>query len=301
MKKPEEVILTRRHLLKLAAASSLGVMVLGPRRADAAAVASPQATAVLVDVARCIGCRLCEGACNAYHGFPPGESTDLAPQVWTYVQFRALKKPLEHLNLGKEGATRRSYKVQCWNCVDPACASVCPVAALRKTPEGPVTYDPYRCIGCRYCQLACPFHIPRFEWTRALPIITKCNMCAERLERGKEPACVSACPVQALQFGPREQILAEAAGRIADNPGRYVPAIYGVEEVGGTSWLYVSDVPFEELGFPVVVREPLPTYTMRVLEKLPGVVIGLGATLTTVEAVIRRRMEMQSREEREQE
>lgn len=291
--------LTRRQLLKLAAASSLGVTVLGPRPANATAVAAPQATAVLVDVARCIGCRLCEGACKAYHGFPPGESSDLAPKVWTYVQFRSLRTPLAHVNLGEAGADRRSYKVQCLNCVEPACVSACPVAALRKTPDGPVTYDPYRCIGCRYCQLACPFQIPRFEWDRTLPIITKCNMCAERLAKGKEPACVSVCPVRALQFGPRDQILAEAAARIADNPGRYVPAIYGVEEVGGTSWLYVSDVSFEELGFPVVVREPLPAYTWRALGTIPGLVVALGATLTAVEAIVRRRMELQG-EEREQ-
>lgn len=289
--------LTRRQLLKLAAAGSLGVTMLGPRRVGAAAlVASPQATAVLVDVARCIGCRLCEVACKDYHGFPAGEASDLAPKVWTYVRFRPLRAPRTHLNLGEGGADRRSYKVQCWNCVEPACASACPVAALRKTPEGPVTYDPYRCLGCRYCQLACPFQIPRFEWNRALPVITKCNMCAERLAKGKAPACVTVCPVQALQFGPRDQILAEAAARIADHSGRYVPAIYGVEEVGGTSWLYVSDVPFEELGFPVVVREPLPAYAWRALGKIPGLVVALGATLTAVEAIVRRRMEGQEGE-----
>lgn len=291
--------LTRRELIKLAAAGGLGVTVLSPRQAAAsAAAAAPQAMAVLVDVARCIGCRICEGACKAYHGFPAGESDDLAPKAWTYVRFRALRTRRSHLNLGDGGADRRSYKVQCFNCVEPACASACPVAALRKTPDGPVTYDPYRCLGCRYCQLACPFQIPRFEWRSPLPVITKCNLCAERLAKGKKPACVEACPVQALQFGPRDQILAAAASRIADNPERYVPAIYGVEEAGGTSWLYVSDVPFEELGFPVVVREPLPAYTWRALGMIPGVVVALGATLTAVEAIVRRRMEMQ-REERE--
>lgn len=298
MRETGPMSLTRRHLLKLAAAGALGVTVVGPRRA-AAAMSLPAATAVLVDVARCIGCRQCEGACKAYHGFTPGLSTDLAPNVFTYVQFRRLRKPLPHLTLGEGSANRRSYKVQCWNCAEPACASACPVAALRKTPKGPVTYDPYRCIGCRYCQLACPFHIPRFEWHRALPVITKCNMCAERLAKGLEPVCVSVCPAHALQFGPRRQILAEAASRIADHPDRYVPAIYGLEEVGGTSWLYVSDVPFEDLGFPVVVRQALPNYTWRVMGKIPGAVVAIGATLTAVETVIRRRMEMQRQGERE--
>lgn len=297
MKPGAAMTLTRRHLLKLGAAGGLGIVVLGPGHAAATPAARPDAAAVLVDVARCIGCRMCERACKDYHGFPQAEASDLGPQAWTYVRFRPLGQPLPHLALGEEGAARRSFKVQCLNCVEPACASACPVAALRKTPEGPVTYDPYRCLGCRYCQLACPFQIPRFEWDKVLPVITKCNMCAERLAKGKEPVCVSVCPAQALSFGPRERILAEAAARIADHPDRYVPAIYGVDEVGGTSWLYVSDVPFEELGFPVVGREPLAGYTWRALGKIPGLVVALGATLTAVEATVRRRMEMQGGEE----
>jgi formate dehydrogenase iron-sulfur subunit len=290
--------LTRRELLKLGAAASLGVAVVGARPAAASvAAADPRACAVLVDVARCIGCRTCERACQDYHGFPRHEATDLEPTAWTYVRARALRRPLPHLTLGEAGAARRFVKVQCLNCVDPACASACPVAALRKTPAGPVTYDPYRCLGCRYCQVACPFQVPRFEWDKALPVITKCNMCAERLARGKEPVCVSVCPAHALTFGPRDRILAEAARRIADDPARYVPAIYGMEEAGGTSWLYVSDVPFEELGFPVVVREPLSVYTWRALGKIPGLVVALGATLTLIEATVRRREAMQKKED----
>jgi formate dehydrogenase iron-sulfur subunit len=239
---------------------------------------------------------MCERACQDYHGFPRREASDLGPLAWTYVQERRLPSPVPHPTLGERAADRRTVKVQCFNCVEPACASACPVAALRKTPQGPVTYDPYRCLGCRYCQVACPFQIPRFEWNSALPVITKCNMCAERQAKGKEPACVSVCPAQALMFGTREQVLADAASRIGDNPGRYVPAIYGLEEVGGTSWLYVSDVPFEQLGFPVVVREPLAGYTWRALGKIPGLVVALGATLTVVEAAVRRRTEMQTKE-----
>ncbi len=283
--------LTRRELLHLAAASSLGVTVLSASRT---ADASPAVgMGVLIDISRCIGCRSCEAACKTYHGFPTGESTDLGPQAWTYVQFRPLTAPHPHPILGDAGAMRRSYKVQCMHCGEPACASACPVGALRKTPQGPVTYDASRCIGCRYCMVACPFQVPRFEWGATLPRIAKCNLCAERQAVGKRPVCVEACPVEALQFGPRPQLLAEAARRIAENRDRYVPAIYGAEEVGGTSMLYVSDVPFEELGFPVVERSPLPAYTWKALGKIPGLVVVLGATLTAVEAVVRRRIQMQ--------
>ena len=283
--------LTRREFLHLAAASGLGVTVLGASRP---ALASPKAgMGVLIDVARCVGCRACEGACKAYHGFPEGESSDLGPRAWTYVKFAALREPKSHLNLGDDGASQRSFKVQCMHCADPACASACPVGALRKTAAGPVTYDAGRCLGCRYCMVACPFQVPRFEWGKVLPEIRKCNMCAERQAAGKVPACVEACPMEALQFGPRDTLLAEAARRIAGDRSRYVPAIYGAEEAGGTSILYVSDVPFEELGFPVVVREPLPAYTWRALGKIPGLVVALGAALTAVEVIVRRRMEMQ--------
>jgi formate dehydrogenase iron-sulfur subunit len=294
--------LTRREFLQLAAASGLGVTVLGAARP---AEAAPKAgVGILIDIARCIGCGSCETACKKYHGFPEDESTDLGPQAWTYIRRVRLHTPKPHMKLGDDGALQRTIKVQCRHCAEPACASACPVGALRKTPDGPVTYDPSRCLGCRYCMVACPFQVPRFEWHARVPEIRKCNMCAERQAAGKQPACVEACPMEALQFGRREKLLAEAARRIADDPTRYVPAIYGAEEAGGTSILYVSDVPFEDLGFPVVVREPLPSYTWRALGKIPGVVIGLGATLTIVEALIRRRAELNGTaphgEEREQ-
>ena len=292
--------LTRREFFHLAAASGIGVAVLGAARPARAAQTTAAGMGVLIDIARCVGCRSCEAACKAAHGFPAGESQDLGPQSWTYVKTVRLTAPHDHMNLGGDGARTRTFKVQCMHCMEPACASACPVAALRKTPQGPVVYEADRCIGCRYCMIACPFQVPRFEWRKAVPAIQKCNMCADRQVAGKMPACVEACPMEALQFGPRDRLLAEAARRIASDRARYVPAIYGAEEGGGTSVLYVSDVPFQELGFPVVSRQPLPAYTWRVLGKLPGVVIGLGATLTAVEAVIRRRMEMQGLEEREQ-
>lgn len=281
--------LTRRQFLQIVGASSLGVTYLsGSPHAHATTTA---AFSTLIDVARCLGCRSCEAACKQTHGFPSGESADLSPTAWTVVRARTLRALRPHLTLGDAMAGQRAIKVQCMHCLAPACASACPVGALRKTAAGPVTYDAGRCIGCRYCMVACPFGIPTYEWDRPLPAIAKCNMCAERVAKGQEPACVGACPVQALTFGRRSAMLAEAARRINETPGRYVPAIYGRTEAGGTSILYVSDVPFEDLGFPVVVKEPLPAYTWKALGKIPGLVVGLGATLTALEVVMRRRQE----------
>jgi formate dehydrogenase iron-sulfur subunit len=284
--------LSRREFLQIAGATALGVTVLSGERPAHAGVLPVHAT--LIDVARCLGCRTCEATCKQVHGLPAGEAADLSPTAWTYVRTRRLATPKPHLTMGDAMAQQRTVKIQCMHCGQPACASACPVGAIQKTAAGPVVYDARRCIGCRYCMIACPFGIPRYEWHARLPVVAKCNFCVERQARGQTPACVGACPAEALQFGPRPRILAEAARRINEDPKRYVPAIYGRTEAGGTSVLYVSDVPFEELGFPVVVREALPAYTWKALGKIPGVVVGLGATLTVLEAVIRRRRDREA-------
>jgi formate dehydrogenase iron-sulfur subunit len=148
--------------------------------------------------------------------------------------------------------------------------------------EGPVIYRSDRCLGCRCCEVACPFGIPRFNWDNSItPTINKCWMCWDRLKEGEEPACVSACPTGAIRFGRREDLLAQAHARIASHPGRYVDNVYGEHEVGGTSMLYISDVPFEQLGFamdlPVIAP---PKQTEKILHKLPYVIGGMAAAMT---------------------
>jgi formate dehydrogenase iron-sulfur subunit len=147
------------------------------------------------------------------------------------------------------------------------------VGALRKTAAGPVIYEESRCMGCRYCMMACPYGIPRYEWKLVLPKVKKCTMCAPRQAKGLQPACTEACPVQASIFGERNELLREAENRLRQNPADYVQHIYGKDEVGGTSVLYLSAVPFEALGFPAnVPHDPLPMYTYRVLSEIPNVV-----------------------------
>ncbi|MDR5694272.1 MAG: 4Fe-4S dicluster domain-containing protein [Armatimonadota bacterium] len=249
--------------------------------------------AILIDTARCIGCKSCVAACKEAHGLPPEETGDLSPTTLTNVFFRTIAEPKPHLVLGEARLQERSYKYQCMHCLDPACASACPVAALRKTPQGPVIYDASRCIGCRYCMMACPFRVPRFEWGKALPSITKCDFCAGRLAAGKKPACVEACPAEALKFGDREELLREARERIKGDPARYFNYIYGEHEVGGTSMLYLADVPFQELGFPNLPKEPLPALTWKSLSKIPGLVVLLGAFLSFVQWLSQRRVEVE--------
>jgi formate dehydrogenase iron-sulfur subunit len=233
--------------------------------------------AILVDTTKCIGCGSCVSACKETNGLPQNEDMDLTADSFNVVQSRA-------------GVFVRRF---CMHCQDPTCASVCPVGAFKKTASGPVVYEADRCIGCRYCMMACPFNIPKYEWKLALPKVKKCTMCAPRQAQGLPPACVEACPVEASVFGEREELLAEAEKRLRENPSRYVQHIYGKEEVGGTSVLYLSPVPFETLGFPRnVPHDPLPMYTYRVLSKIPNVVTAGALLLGGVWWITNRREEV---------
>jgi Fe-S-cluster-containing dehydrogenase component len=137
------------------------------------------------------------------------------------------------------------------HCIDPACANACMLGALKKREMGIVSYDPTLCVGCRYCQMACPFNIPKFEWADAFtPQIVKCELCRHRLAQGREPACTEVCPRAAVIYGKRADLLAEAHRRLAVHPKRYVPRVYGETEAGGTQVLYLSHVPFEKIGLP---------------------------------------------------
>lgn len=225
--------------------------------------------AILNDLTQCIGCEACALACKEVNGLPDRDRRDtLSADTWTAVEHR------NGLHIRR----------MCMHCLEPACASVCPVAALHKTPEGPVVYDADRCIGCRYCMVGCPFGVPKYEWGKPVPKVRKCVMCFEaRLKDGRQPACTEACPTGATIFGDRDELVREARRRIEAEPDRYVPRIYGLEEAGGTSVLYLSPVPFEELGFATSLRnEPYPGLTWDILSKLPNVVSVGGVLLAGI-------------------
>jgi formate dehydrogenase iron-sulfur subunit len=193
------------------------------------------------------------------------------------------------INLYKIEAGRnvkhRFVKTQCLHCVDPACAGACFAKALQKTPEGPVVYNQGLCVGCRYCMLACPFDIIKYEWEKAIPGISKCRMCSDLLDEKEEPACVSVCPTGAITFGSRKAMLAEAKRRISEKEGgvAYKQHIYGEEEAGGTSWLYISDVPFEDMRFRQdVPTVPLTSYTEPYMTATPIVGLSWAAILTGI-------------------
>jgi Fe-S-cluster-containing dehydrogenase component len=211
---------------------------------------------VLVDTTRCVGCRACEAACaeaNDLPAPPEGEKVMAERRDTSQTAFTVVNRT------EAPGGGDRFGKKQCMHCLAPACASACPVRALNKQPTGPVTYDPSKCMGCRYCMVACPFDVPKYEYEALAPRVRKCTFCAPRQAKGLPPACVEACPSGALTFGKRHELLEEAKRRIYASEGKYVHRVYGEREAGGTSFIYVSDVPFEKVGLQAGVPEkPYP-------------------------------------------
>ncbi|WP_428937945.1 4Fe-4S dicluster domain-containing protein [Fontivita pretiosa] len=272
----------RRDVLKFVGLLTAGSAALASRSALAEASGHGHSSGpadpmgVLVDLSNCVGCRLCEHACKKANGIDPGplESYDdpsvfrsmrrPSPNELTVVNAWPLNStnpasPVEHqLDRASDSARQPARsalgfvyaKINCMHCNHAACVSACIVGALRKQPDGAVTYDAWKCIGCRYCMIACPFQLPAYSYEEVLtPEVRKCQFCHHRTTQGKLPACVEACPRNALLYGRRRELIALAHQRIEKTPGRYVDHVYGEHEVGGTSWMYLSPVPFEQAGF----------------------------------------------------
>lgn len=247
--------------------------------------------AILTDTTLCTGCETCVHACKQTYGLGRDRAwrwkrkiDDLSSTRFTTIIRRPHNRFVRH---------------QCRHCLDPACVSACIVGALQKTDIGPVIYDSKRCMGCRYCMMACPYGIPRYSWEQTVPLVRKCILCYDRIRTGGQPACTQACPYGATIFGTRAAMLAEARRRIAEHPGKYyppdAPLIYGEREVGGVSVLYLSDIALDFLGWrPNLGDEPLPALTWAALSKVPPVVFGVAGAMSLVYWTIGRRMKLQA-------
>lgn len=255
---------SRRDFLKTSALITSATMGLSSKsKAAPKYVLSEDRMGVLVDTTVCIGCRKCEWACKTAHGLPT-EPIDTYDNRSVFQEKRrpddkALTVVNEYPNVYSDKLPI-DVKVQCMHCDKPACLSACIVGAFSKQENGAVIWDGDKCIGCRYCMVACPFQIPAFEFDKALkPNIMKCDFCyEERTSKGELPACVEICPVEAITFGRREDLLKAAKEKIKIYPNRYVNRIFGEYEVGGTSWLYLASKEFEKLDFPKLGKDPAP-------------------------------------------
>ncbi len=272
----------RRCFLKTSGA--IGATLACGSAAAAEAPAAKEFVGVLVDTTRCIGCRACEVACGQANGM-------LVPDV---EKDAALEK--ERTTSEKQWTVVNRYKTekgdvfvkkQCMHCWQPACTAACLTNAMFKTTEGPVIWRADKCMGCRYCMVSCPYNIPKFEYNEWNPDIQKCTMCYGRIQEGKRPACVEACPADALMFGQKRDLMEIARVRIYNHPRQYVRRIYGEQEVGGTGWLYLASVPFDQLGFPTNLgTTPYPEYTKEFLYSVPILDFGLPTLLVGLKLLV---------------
>lgn len=265
--------INRRDFLKIAGGAGAGLVAGAPKPTEAAQL---EFVGLLIDTTKCIGCRSCEEACNEKNRLPEPEVSFESESVFektrntspeAYVVVNRFPNP-------KDPDSPVFVRKQCMHCCQPACASACLVKAMEKTREGPVIYNKDRCMGCRYCMIACPFDVPKFQYDSPFPYVKKCILCIDRVRNGEQPACADACPEGATLFGTRRELLEIARRRIYENPDRYVHHIYGEHEVGGTGVLYLSSVPFEKIGFRTDLGvTPYPELTSGFLYGVPLVFV----------------------------
>jgi formate dehydrogenase iron-sulfur subunit len=241
--------------------------------------------AILTDTTKCVGCSECVIACKKANGLPRelprrwSLDDGLSARNWTSVV---------------EGPGGTFVRKQCRHCLEPACASACPVGALGLTDFGAVIYDRDKCMGCRYCMLACPYGIPRYDWDQPVPYVRKCTLCHQRLREGEQPACTSVCPTKATIFGDRDELIAEARRRIRYNPGKYIDRVWGEREAGGTSVLYISEADLSFLTRGQSLGEtPVPQTTAIAMNAVPFAFTGVMAAMAAVNWIVGRRMRVQ--------
>ncbi len=260
--------ITRRELFTRVGKGAVPAAVAATVGVDTLQAAEPipvpsAAVGLLYDATICIGCKACVAACAEANDTPADTRRDFLHQAPT--DLNDVTRNIIKLYKPEDGSEFSFVKRQCMHCLDPACAAGCPFQALHKDPEtGVIGWTPEKCIGCRYCTITCPYHIPRFQWAGFNPRVTKCELCRHRLEQGLKPGCTSVCPTGAVIFGPRPVLLLEGKRRIQSNPGRYYQdRIYGEHDNGGTQALYLSHVAFEKLGLPELGPESVPARTLR--------------------------------------
>jgi Fe-S-cluster-containing dehydrogenase component len=226
---------------------------------------------ILYDSTRCAGCQGCEFACAETHGLPTPSFEDLPVAG---IERKADETRRTVINAYTTSKGEVYLKRQCMHCNDPACTAACLTKAMLKNAEGPVTWRGKKCMGCRYCMVSCPFDVPKFEYHSPNPKIEKCDMCFERLQEGLKPACAEQCPTEAIVFGTRRELVAEARRRINEDPALYYDHIYGEHEAGGTGYLYISPVPFEELGLNTTLQKSsYPALTKGFLYAVPSIFV----------------------------
>jgi Fe-S-cluster-containing dehydrogenase component len=307
---------TRRDFIRITAGSG-ALLAANASSVHAASqkTAGPEALGILYDATCCIGCKSCMVNCKKYNSIPGGALFSDGSIPYEYTDTDRIydaptdlsAKSLSIIKAYKSGSGENKdmlengysfIKQNCFHCLDPACASACPVGALKKDAvSGAVTYTPNKCIGCRYCQVACPFAIPKLGWEGDSAQIRKCQLCHHRYAAGGYAACCEFCPTGASLFGKVTELREEANRRMALTPGsyydyplgridsgkkapkkvsHYVKHVYGLSEAGGTQYMLLAGVPFEKLGLnPRITDQVLPELTWNYIKKVPALIVAL--------------------------
>ena len=157
--------------------------------------------AFYVDIAACTGCKACQVACKDRSNLPAGVN-------WRRVfEYSGGEWTKEGELMVPSGLYTYFVSSACMHCEKPLCMEVCPTTAISKREDGIVLINPNRCIGCRYCQWACPYGAPQFDHDKG--VMTKCDFCADLQAKGEDPVCVDACPSRALDYGPLDELRAK--------------------------------------------------------------------------------------------
>jgi formate dehydrogenase iron-sulfur subunit len=229
--------LDRRQFIKL---SGLGIggTLLSLRSARVAEGSGAEdEVAILYDTTRCVGCRACQNACKDWNkNLAEPDSTGLydAPKklsahTWTLIKVREEAEPTDW----------PFFNYQCMHCTEAACVTVCPTGALFKDERGFVALDKSMCNGCGYCTQFCPFGVPHLgdvNLVTGKAKSNKCTFCQDRVWAGiGGPFCAEHCPTEALTWGKRKVLLAQAKARVSDlkAQGFDGATLYGENEAGG--------------------------------------------------------------------
>ncbi len=276
------------------------VALSGVAEADEIKKAPTHAVSMLYDTTRCVGCKSCVAACAEANKM---ERDKRDPLYLAPVDLNSFSKNIIKLYKPSETGVYSYVKAQCMHCVDPACVAGCTFHGLQKDAKtGVVTWTSNLCIGCRYCEISCPYGVPKFQWEGYNPKIVKCEFCKPRLEQGQGPACTSVCPTHAVVYGTREQLLAEAKRRIEEHPNKYFEnRVFGEEDGGGTQVLYLSHVPFDKIGLPNIGKESIPSkylkWQKRLYQYLAVPVVLYASIVSVVRGNFKHHMEHMKKEE----
>ena len=305
--------MSRREFVGALSASLGGACILGTLgTTEVLATSAVPMRAIMYDSTKCISCHSCELACKTANNLPEDvivnpftTTTDntgtvsVATEETTYTTLSTITTTTSttttlpaittggdltadkwlmvvpsQINQDSESATSIARRYACMHC--GSCAKVCPSKAIVQRDDGIVTVDSSRCIGCHYCFEACPFDIPRYGVDGTMQ---KCIMCSGRVDEGLEPACVEACPVDALTFGYASDLV--ETGRESIETLKYEgfnnAYLYGDKELGGMPLIHVLPYSFDIYNFPELPLEKQNPLRLRDMLTPIGIIAALAA------------------------